>query len=88
LDASGVALDFHFQMLQRRVEITGTGPAFEDEEFVHEFERDAGAMGEIAAEIEDAEELRKEAPDHAAMRERSATQGRRVLVAVRRLVSG
>lgn len=88
LNASDAALDFHFQMLQRRVEITGTGPAFEDDEFVREFERDAGAVGEIAIEIEDAEELRKEVPDHAAMRERSAAHGRRVLVEVRRLVSG
>jgi len=88
LSASDVALDFHFQMLQRRVEITGTGPAFEDEEFVREFERDAGAMGELAIEIEDAEELRKQVPDQAAMRERSAAHGRRVLVEVQRLVSG
>lgn len=88
LNASDAALDFHFQMLQRRVEITGTGPAFEDDEFVREFERDAGAMGEIAIEIEDAVELCEEVPDHAAMRERSAAHGRSVLVEARRLVSG
>ena len=88
LNASDAALDFHFQMLQRRIEIRGIGPPFEDDEFDREFERDAGAMGEIAIEIEDAEELRKEAPDHAAMRERSAAHGRRVLVEVRRFVSG
>jgi hypothetical protein len=88
LNASDAALDFHFQMLQRRVEITGAGPAFEDDEFVREFERDARAMGEIAIQIEDAEELCKQVPDHAAMRERSAAHGRRVLVEVQRLVSG
>jgi hypothetical protein len=88
LNASDLALDFHFQMLQHRVEMTGTGPAFGDDEFLREFERDAGAMGEIAIEIEDAEELRKQVPDHAAMRERSAAHGRRVLIEVQRLVSG
>jgi hypothetical protein len=87
VNASAAALDFHFQMLQRRVEITGTGPAFEDDEFVREFERDAGAMGELAIEIEDAEKLHKQVPDQAAMRERSAAYGRRVLVEVQRLVS-
>jgi hypothetical protein len=88
LNASDLALDFHFQMLQHRVELTGTGPAFKDDEFLREFDRDAGAMGEIAIEIEDAEELRKQVPDHAAMRERSADHGRRVLIEVQRLVSG
>ena len=88
LNASHAAIDFHFQMLQRRVETTGTGPAFEDDEFVREFERDARAMGESAIQIEDAEELCKQVPDHAAMRERSAAHGRRVLVEVQRLVSG
>jgi hypothetical protein len=88
LNASDAALDFHFQMLQRRVEITGTGRAFEDDEFVREFERDAQAMGEIAIQIEDAEELCKQVPDHAAMRKRSAAHGRRVLVEVQGLVSG
>ena len=88
LKASQIALDFHFQMLQRRVEITGTGPAFEDAEFVREFERDPGAIGEISVQIDDAEDLREEAPDHAAMRQRSAVHGRRVLVEVLRLLSG
>lgn len=87
LNTSNGALDFHFQMIQRRVEITGIGPAFEGDEFVREFERDAGALGEIAIEIEDAEELRKEVPDHVAMRGRSAAHGRRVLVEVQQLVS-
>jgi hypothetical protein len=88
LNASDAALDFHYQKLQRRVEITGTGPAFDDDEFDREFERDAGAMGEIAIEIEDADELRKHVPDHAAMRERSAAHGLRVLVEVQQLLSG
>jgi hypothetical protein len=86
LQASAAALDFHWQLAIRRRELTGVGPAFDDPEWVRAFARDPGAVAESAIQIEDAEQLRADAPDWSAMRMRSADQGRQVLGEVRTLV--
>jgi hypothetical protein len=46
LSASAAALDFHWQLLIRRWERTGVGPAFDDPEWVRKFENDSGALAE------------------------------------------
>jgi hypothetical protein len=84
LSASAAALDFHFQVLNRRKERAGIGPAFDDpERDLREFASDPGALAESAIQIEDAEQLSLGVPDWRAMRKRSADHGQRVLEEVR-----
>lgn len=87
LSASAAALDFHWQLLIRRREMTGIGPAFDDPEWDREFEIDPRAVAESAIQIEDAEELSLGVPDLKAVRRRSADRGARVLEEVRRLLA-
>lgn len=85
--ASAAALDFHNQLLDRRREMAGIGPAFDDpQRDLREFASDPGALAEGAIEIEDAEQLRLSAPDLDAMRKRSADHGRQVLQDVLKLL--
>jgi hypothetical protein len=78
--ASAAALDFHYQLLDRRREMAGIGPAFDDpQRDSREFARDPGALAEGAMQLDDAAQLRLSAPDLNAMRKRSEEHGRRVL---------
>jgi hypothetical protein len=86
LSASAAALDFHWQLLIRRREMTGVGPAFDDPEWAREYENDPGAVAECAIQIEDAEQLSLGMPDLKAMRKRSADHGQHVLEDVRRFL--
>jgi len=78
--ASAAALDFHYQLLDRRREIAGIGPAFDDpQRDLREFASDPGALAEGAIQVDDAEQLTLSAPDLDAMRKRSAEHGGQVL---------
>jgi hypothetical protein len=87
LQASAAALDFHWQLLIRRIEMAGKGPALDDPEFDREFEIDPGAVAESAIQLEEAEQLRLGMPDRKAMRMRSADHGRHFLGEVVRLLA-
>jgi hypothetical protein len=85
--ASAAALDFHNQLLDRRREMAGIGPAFDDpQRDLRVFASDPGALAEGATQIDDAEQLRLAAPDLDAMRKRSADHGQQVLQDVVKLV--
>ena len=88
ISASAAALDFHSQLLDRRRDRAGIGPAWDDpERDLREFASDPGALAEGALEIDDALQLSAGVPDLNVIRNRSADHGRRVLEAVRRLLA-
>ena len=88
LSASAAALDFHSQILDRRRDMAGIGPAFDDpERDLREFASDPGVLAESARQIEDAEQLSLGVPDWKAMRKRSADHGRDVLEEVLKLLA-
>lgn len=88
ISASAAALDFHSQLLDRRRERAGIGPAWNDpERDLREFASDPGALAEGALEIEDAAQLSTRAADLSIIRNRSADHGRRVLETVRALLA-
>ena len=85
--ASAAALDFHNQLLDRRREMAGIGPAFDDpQRDLREFASDPGALAESAIQIDDAQQLRLAEPDLDNMRKRSADHGQQVLQDVVKLV--
>jgi len=88
LSASAAALDFHSQILDRRRDMAGVGPAFDDpERDLREFAADAGAIAEGAIQIDDANKLQLGLADSNALRKRSADHGRHVLEQVMRLLA-
>ena len=87
LSASAAAFDFHSQILDRRRDMAGVDPPFDDlERDLREFANDPGVLAEEAIQIEDAEQLRLGGPDWTAMRRRSEDHGHHVLEQVLKLV--
>lgn len=88
ITASAVALNFHSQILDRRRDMAGIGPAFDDpERDLREFASDPGALAEGAIQIDDANDLQLGLADSNLVRKRSADHGRRVLEQVMRLLA-
>jgi hypothetical protein len=86
---SEYALDFYLQLADLRRELAGVGPDYADPgRDVREFERDLEALAEAEHQLADAAALQSANFNRNAIREASASHGRRVLENVLKLVDG